>query len=535
MAHAKAVNTGPKLTEVQIKARISVAKSTGKLDLSGAGLTRIPSEVLKIKDLEELAINGNEFDEIPPEVVGFKNLKRLGAAGNRIAHVPKEIGDLEELEGLWLHGNQLEELPNTVGNLRALKNLSLSGNKLNALPEDVGRMQSLVELTVAGNNLGELPRGIGNCSNLKVVHLHGNDLVEVPTELCQCAALRTLYLQGNKISRVPENTKYWNEMQELSLADNLLEHLPDLSDGLQSLKTIYLYGNHLQDLPLSLAELPSLQNVWAENNPLEWQELQALLRKTTHLRSFGVDQGQIQSVPPSTSSSRDNACLKVSEIHSNGSPGYFKLQQSRVDKKAPVLIVAFGSAPGVPNWGGLLGRLRKAMPSGCQDKFDILFVVDPLRSWYSGNQSEDSHYAKQLKKVTSQYQRTILLGDSMGASACLLYAQVATSVLAFCPQVDLVYSSIRPGESLEWFSNMRDSISNSLKGYTGDVQVHTGSWEHDAYQAQLVEHFDSVAVTKHGIDSHRLALALHRQDKLLPIVRKKLEEELQTCSVGSMA
>jgi len=531
MAHVKTIQPAPRLTDVQIKARISVAKSTGKLDLSGAGLTRIPCEVLKIKDLQELAIHGNDFEEIPPEVVEFKQLKRLGAAGNRIAHVPEEIGELEELEGLWLHGNQLEELPNTVGNLRALQNLSLSGNKLHGLPEDVGRMSSLVELTVAGNKLQELPRGIGSCSNLQVVHLHGNDLVEVPLELCRCTALRTLYLQGNKLRVVPDHAKHWNEMQELSLADNLIEHLPDPSDGLQSLKTIYLYGNKLQDLPSSLKDLPNLQNVWVENNPLEWQKLQALLGQIGHLRSFGIDKDQAHSIPP-LGSSTENGHVKMSEIHSDGLQGYFKLQRSHSDDRAPVLIVAFGSAPGVPNWGGLLGRLRKAMPAGSQDSFDVLFVVDPSRSWYSGNQSENSHYAQQLKKVTSQYQRTLLLGDSMGASACLLYAQAATSVLAFCPQVDLVYSSIRPGESQHWFSKMRDSITNALEGYTGDVQVHTGSWEHDSYQAQLVEHFNSVAVTKHGIDSHRLALALHRQDKLLPVVMKKLQEELEACSGG---
>ena len=46
--------------------------------------------------------------------------------------------------------------------------------------------------------------------------------------------------------------------------------------------------------------------------------------------------------------------------------------------------MAFGSAPGVPNWGGLLSRVRKAAQDSAHDCFDILYVVDPARSWYSG-------------------------------------------------------------------------------------------------------------------------------------------------------
>lgn len=49
-----------------------------------------------------------------------------------------------------------------------------------------------------------------------------------------------------------------------------------------------------------------------------------------------------------------------------------------------VLVVAFGSAPGVPNWGGLLARVSKAAQDAAHECFDVLFVVDPGRSWYSG-------------------------------------------------------------------------------------------------------------------------------------------------------
>ena len=44
-------------------------------------------------------------------------------------------------------------------------------------------------------------------------------------------------------------------------------------------------------------------------------------------------------------------------------------------------------------------------------------------------------YRKRLEKVCKSYNTVVMLGDSMGATAALLFAPLATSVLAFCPQV----------------------------------------------------------------------------------------------------
>lgn len=49
-----------------------------------------------------------------------------------------------------------------------------------------------------------------------------------------------------------------------------------------------------------------------------------------------------------------------------------------------VLVVAFGSAPGVPNWGGLLKRLAADLEQSLGLGFDVLYVVDGGRQWYSG-------------------------------------------------------------------------------------------------------------------------------------------------------
>lgn len=44
-------------------------------------------------------------------------------------------------------------------------------------------------------------------------------------------------------------------------------------------------------------------------------------------------------------------------------------------------------------------------------------------------------YRDRLQSVCERYETVVMLGDSMGASAALLFAPLATAVLAFCPQV----------------------------------------------------------------------------------------------------
>lgn len=50
-------------------------------------------------------------------------------------------------------------------------------------------------------------------------------------------------------------------------------------------------------------------------------------------------------------------------------------------------MVSFASAPGVPNWGGLVERIRKEAKEPVHKCYDVLYVVDAGRSWYDGAQS----------------------------------------------------------------------------------------------------------------------------------------------------
>lgn len=101
----------------------------------------------------------------------------------------------------------------------------------------------------------------------------------------------------------------------------------------------------------------------------------------------------------------------------------------------------------------MLQKIKAEMiAKGTPSPFDILYVVDSERSWYThedGAKFRDAcnaaevaevnvlgnYYKKELEIALRPYKDVVMLGDSMGASAALMFSTLATSVIAFCPQV----------------------------------------------------------------------------------------------------
>ena len=60
----------------------------------------------------------------------------------------------------------------------------------------------------------------------------------------------------------------------------------------------------------------------------------------------------------------------------------------------------------------------------------------------SGGDERFDDYYDRLKKVTERYKRVLMVGDSMGATAALLFSPLATAVQVFSPQVRLHTESV---------------------------------------------------------------------------------------------
>ncbi|KAH7622124.1 putative Leucine-rich repeat-containing protein 1 [Nannochloris sp. 'desiccata'] len=531
-----AEETAPPIADATIRVKIMLAEGSGKLDLSECGLPSIPAQVFELTELEELSLAGNNISILPPEIGKLTLLERLQLSGNELKHFPEEIGELKALKGLWVHGNRLQSLPDLLPKLTNLVQLSIAGNEIKALPEGIGSLSSLKELAAAGNKIKTIPEALEGLKSLEILGLYGNKLTSLPSSVATLAALREFWVQGNPyLTSLPAEIGEIQALQHFSAADCALTEIPEAFAKAPALKTLSFYGNKLKYIPPTILNAPHLSAIYLEGNPLEADAVSALIEgaQSSGISAIGMDTTQLLNLDDSKLLSPN---IKISEIHGTG-PGYFKLEKSpqllsststASNQFSKVLVVAFGSAPGVPNWGGLLKRIRTAGTEPAHNDFDVLYVVDPYRGWYCGG-DDDVEYSKiwekRLEKVTRHYDHVVMIGDSMGATASLLFAGQATSVHAFCPQIDLAASSIRPGQGPEWGTVLRKRALDGIASCKGKVTIHVGNWKHDLDQAIICPK-EAANVKIYSIESHRLAIALDRAGKLLPAMRAAILNEM---------
>ena len=564
-------------------------------------LTELPPEVLEMSNLEDLSLAGNRIRELPEDMANLRSLRRLGLAGNLLSRLPRNIGNLSELEGLWVHGNQLTAIPDSLGRLHKLKQINLSGNMLTELPPTIGDLRAVEILGLAGNRLSNLPKGFGEeLHQLVSLQLHGNRLTSLPSSLGKNASVQSIAVQGNCLTSLPEGFggQVMTSLSTINLADNDLTSLPGSLFMCPTLRVIVAYGNQIIRLPQEALTRESLKQLWLEGNPLEPAAVRALLATGQSAVRLGLDTTQLGAVGKlehpggvpglQVSTSLTGGGGGGSSGGSGGGEyhpavlrkGYFKLVQTEPKGRRreqtgakKVLVVAFGSAPGEPNWAGLLKRVRAGMekeeeeeeeeeeqqqqqkPSGSASlsdgaaapstnsrddqrtvssygvDFDVLYVVDAERKWYGGIDDTENVFRSRLEAAVEGYEGVVFLGDSMGATASLMFADLATHVLAFTPQIDLAISAIRPGSTPDGWERLRTKIENALGAATSDkgdshtnVRVFTGTWAHDLTQAKVVAtpSFPHVHLKVYGVDSHRLAFAMDAKDRLRPLVAQTI-------------
>jgi len=114
----------------QIKAIVTDAKKTKKVDLSHMQLKEIPEQVLKIKNLEYLNLSNNNITTIPSSISNLTSLKTLDLSSNQLISIPASISGCVELETLILSYNtNLQSLPPSLTTLSNIKEVRLFENE----------------------------------------------------------------------------------------------------------------------------------------------------------------------------------------------------------------------------------------------------------------------------------------------------------------------------------------------------------------------------------------------------------------------
>src|SRR4051794_2816157 len=84
------------------------ATRTGRLDLHGLNIDRLPEEVFApqlINSLTTLDISENNFKQLPAEISKLVNLRDLIADHNKLLNLPVELCDIPNLRGISLEYN----------------------------------------------------------------------------------------------------------------------------------------------------------------------------------------------------------------------------------------------------------------------------------------------------------------------------------------------------------------------------------------------------------------------------------------------
>lgn len=164
------------MIEPAIKAQII------ELDLSGKGLTNLPSEISHLPNLTRLDVSFNQLTSLPPEIGQLSQLDKLYLHDNQLTSLPAEIGQLTNLMRLHFYNNQLTSLPAEIGQLTNLLSLYMSRNQITRLPAEIGQLTHLLWLDISHNQLAELPPTLGQLTHLTRFYFNNNPCT-IPPEV----------------------------------------------------------------------------------------------------------------------------------------------------------------------------------------------------------------------------------------------------------------------------------------------------------------------------------------------------------------
>ena len=84
------------------------------LSLFNLGLSEVPSEILKLKNLSYLCLNSSNITEFPKQFSNLKSLETLYLDKNQFTLVPESIIELPKLHFLSMQNNQISQIPEAL-------------------------------------------------------------------------------------------------------------------------------------------------------------------------------------------------------------------------------------------------------------------------------------------------------------------------------------------------------------------------------------------------------------------------------------
>lgn len=200
---ARATASDP-MAEAERRIAEARRKNATSLSLMSLSLTKVPTALGELRQLQDLDLSDNHLQEIPSSLGQLQQLEWLVLRNNQLREIPAALGNLWQLQALDLSDNQLRELPATLSELQQLIVLILNNNQLREIPDTLGELRQLRHFYLDGNQLRIVPAAIGKLQQLETLDLYDNQLQELDVALTACKKLSELGLHGNSDLRIPD-------------------------------------------------------------------------------------------------------------------------------------------------------------------------------------------------------------------------------------------------------------------------------------------------------------------------------------------
>lgn len=162
------------------------------------GLTRIPSTIARLAQLDTLDLSQEPITELPAALAKIP-LERLSLAATKLGdtasykHLPKTLVKLD------LINVGMTALPPRIFELEELRELSLSHNAIGALPAALGRLRKLEKLEVESCGLARLPDELAQLTQLRRLRARSNELTALPRGFAALPKLADVDLVHNRL------------------------------------------------------------------------------------------------------------------------------------------------------------------------------------------------------------------------------------------------------------------------------------------------------------------------------------------------
>ena len=260
------------------------------LDLSGGGLSTVPSRAKAFKNLKRLNLSENNIGKLPAWLFKLDSLEYLNISFNRprrrfrfrrnssIKQVllnnsnhkgfPRGLSKLKGMQAFSFNYNPAIPSKLNGSQLKHIKKLSMMGDTLSSGYGFLEKADHLTALNLARSNIQSFPREILILKNLKELVLAENKISELPLQLVELRNLERLILYKNELTSYPAKLYGFPSLVELDIYYNRIKYLPDGIQRIKKLRKIYLSFNQLYEIPSGLMECKDLEYLYAHHNHL---------------------------------------------------------------------------------------------------------------------------------------------------------------------------------------------------------------------------------------------------------------------------